>query len=84
MASIRTYHTTGGERRYEVRWREAGRSRSKSHVRLADARREKTEVERRLQLGVHYQARPGSFGDAEREWYGRYQVGLESKGRPRW
>jgi integrase len=50
---------------------------------MEDAKRHKTAVESRLSLGSHYVAAPDTFGAAEKGWYDRYLVGLESKRRPR-
>jgi integrase len=74
MASIRPYRTTSGEKRFEVRWRDArGKSRSKAFSRAASARRFKVDLESRLQLGSLYEARPESFGLFLEGWLRRYE-----------
>lgn len=73
MASIRTYKTSKGELRREVRWRESGRDLSRSFSRLDAAKRFKTDVENRLQLGVLYRARPERLGDFQAGWLDRYE-----------
>lgn len=83
MASIHPYKTTLGEKRYELRWRESGRERSKAHIRLGDARRHKNAVESRERLGTHYVAAPGTFQEAEEEFYDRFVAGFESKRKPK-
>jgi integrase len=74
VASIRRYLTSGGERRWEVRWRDPrGRERCKTFNREGDAKRYRVDVERRQQLGPLYDARPELLGDFERGWFDRYQ-----------
>ena len=74
LASIRPYRTTTGEKRFEVRWRDArGKSRSKAFTRAASARRFKVDLESRLQLGRLYEARPESFGLFLEGWLRRYE-----------
>jgi integrase len=51
--NVRRRDDTG---KFEARWREAGRRRSKSFDRKGDAQRFATEQERRMQLGVDYDA----------------------------
>lgn len=48
----------GGRRRYEVRWREEGRQRSRTFDRRADALAFDAERRRRAQLGAHAPAEP--------------------------
>jgi hypothetical protein len=58
VASIRTYLPAKRQKRWEVRWRDAGgRDRSKAFGREGDAKRFRVEVERRQQLGSLYDAR---------------------------
>jgi integrase len=74
VASVRRRVTRGGERRYEVRWRDAlGRSRSRTFVQQRDALRFKTETERRQQLGQLYQAEPLTFIEFLNAWLERYE-----------
>ncbi len=74
MASIRRYQTARGDRRWEVRWRDArGRDRSKTFNREGDAKRLRVDIERKQQLGVLYDARPELFGEFQRGWFERYQ-----------
>lgn len=74
MASIRRYRTRGGEYRYAVRWREAGREREQAAgPRRADAARLKLEVERRLALGALYDAEPETLGAFLDGWLDRYK-----------
>jgi hypothetical protein len=57
MASIRTYVTSRGKKRWEVRWRDtARRDRSQAFGREGDAKRFRVELERREQLGGLYDA----------------------------
>jgi integrase len=74
MASIRAYETSRGDKRFEVRWRDArGRSRSKAFNRAASARRFKVDLESRLQLGTLYEARPEPFASFLDGWLRRYE-----------
>jgi hypothetical protein len=75
MASIDSYRTSKGERRFEVRYRDArGRSRSRVFKLRGDAQRFKVEVERRQQLGALYDERPQPFGTFLDGWLRRYEV----------
>lgn len=68
-------------KRWEVRWRDAGgRDRSKAFGREGDAKRFRTEVERRQQLGSLYDARRVTLGEFFEGWRERYaqQVRLSS------
>jgi integrase len=56
----------GGRRRYEVRWREGGRQRSRTFDRRADAEAFDAERRRRAQLGAHAPAEPSP--EPLREW----------------
>jgi integrase len=74
VASIRRYLTHGGERRWEVRWRDPrGRQKCKAFAREGDAKRYRVDVERKQQLGPLYDARPELFGEFERGWFERHQ-----------
>src|SRR6266508_624241 len=74
MASIRKKRTGGGERRFEVRWRDGlGADRSKTFTTERDARRFKVDVERRAQLGGLYDAGPVSFAEFVDGWLERYE-----------
>jgi integrase len=84
VASIRSFKTDkGGERRYEVRWREDGQAKSKTLTTQADARHFKTETERRLRMGVLHNDSAKDFGTLEDEFVERYTAGLEGSRRPR-
>jgi integrase len=84
VASIRTYTTGRGERRYEVRFRDGGhRERSRVFSTHRDARAFKLDVERRAQAGTLYLAAPERFGDLASAWLERYQVGTAGRVRPR-
>lgn len=73
MASIRTYSTARRQKRWEVRWRDAGgRDRSKAFGREGDAKRFRVEVERRHQLGSLYDARRVTLGEFFEGWRERY------------
>ncbi len=75
MASIRKRLTRAGERRYEVRWRDAlGRDRCKTFSTERDARRFKTDVERRAQLGMLYYADPVTFAEFVDRWLEHYEA----------
>ncbi len=74
MASVRSYRTARGERRFEVRWRDArGKERSKVFQSAGNARRFKVDLESRLQLGALYEARAESFGVFVDGWLSRYE-----------
>jgi hypothetical protein len=84
MASIRSYRTSKGERRYEVRFRDAqGRERSKAFSARKDAQSFKLDIERKRQAGVLYQAAPEPFGKVAAEWLERYERGAAGHIRPR-
>ena len=75
MASIRKRLTRAGERRYDVRWRDAlGRDRCKTFSAERDARRFKIDVERRAQLGALYQAEPVTFAEFVDQWLENYET----------
>ena len=65
MASIRTHRD-----KYQVRYRVAGRMRSKSFNRLGDARKYANEVEAELARGDYIDPRAGltTFGDYTDRW----------------
>ena len=74
MASVRRKATSSGQRRYEVRWRDAGgRDRCRTFSQLRDAQRFKVEAERRRQLGGLYDAEPEGFGEFLGRWLGWYE-----------
>ena len=76
MASIRSYSTARGERRDEVRYRDAGgRDRSRVFSVRKDAQAFKVDVERRHQAGILYQAPPERFGDVAQAWLERFVIG---------
>jgi integrase len=84
MASIRSYRTAKGERRYEVRFRDAdGRQRSKAFSVRKDADAFRVDVERKRQAGILYQAAPERFHDVARAWLERYERGAAGNVRPR-
>jgi integrase len=84
MASIRSYRTATGDRRYEVRFRDADRrDRSRAFSRHRDAQAFKIEVERRAQSGGFYVAPSARFDDVAREWLSRYENGAAGDVRPR-
>jgi integrase len=83
MASIRSYRTAKGERRYEVRYRNAsGRDRSRAFSTHKDARAFKLDIERRRQAGTLYEAAPERFSRVASAWLERYQVGAAGRTRP--
>jgi integrase len=75
MASIRTYTTKSGERRYAVRWRDsAGRSHFKKVPGpKKNALKVKAQIESRLALGPLYDEPPELFGDFLVGWLERYK-----------
>jgi integrase len=77
MASIRKYRTGGGAKRWEVRWRD-GRRRDKCKTFPAerDAKRFRTEIERKQQLGVLYDAPAETFGEFLDGWLERYETAV--------
>ncbi|MGH3047930.1 MAG: tyrosine-type recombinase/integrase [Gaiellaceae bacterium] len=84
MASIRSYRTSKGERRYEVRFRDGqGHERSKAFSARKDAQAFKLDVERKRQAGILYQAPPARFDEAARSWLERYERGAAGNVRPR-
>ena len=84
MASIRSYRTSRGERRYEVRFRDGqGRERSKAFSARKDAQSFKLDVERKRQAGILYQASPERFGAVAAAWLERYDRGAAGTVRPR-
>jgi integrase len=84
MASISPYKTAKGERRYEVRYRDAeGRNRSRAFSVHKDAQAFKLEVERRRQAGLLYQAPPERFREVSQAWLERFRIGAAGRVRPR-
>jgi integrase len=73
VASIETYMTAKGQKRWEVRWRDAARrDRSKVFGREGDAKRFRVEIERKQQLGALYDARRVTLGEFFDGWCERY------------
>jgi integrase len=84
MASIRTYRTAKGDRRYEVRFRDGhGGEHSRSFSAKRDALAFKLDVERRRQAGALYIARAERFGIVSAEWLRRFERGAAGRVRPR-
>ncbi|HEU5372189.1 MAG TPA: site-specific integrase [Gaiellaceae bacterium] len=84
MASINAYRTANGERRYEVRyWDAGGRHRSRVFSVRKDAQAFKLDVERKRQAGILYQAPPERFGDISAAWLERFVIGAAGRVRPR-
>ena len=84
MASIRSYRTPNGQRRYEVRYRDGdGRQRSRAFSAHKDAEAFKLDVERRHQAGLLYQAASERFSDYSKGWLARYERGAAGRVRPR-
>lgn len=84
MAAIRSYRTRAGERRYEVRFRDAeGKQRSRSFSAAKDARAFKLDIERKRQAGTLYQPPSERFGDCARAWLDRFERGAAGRVRPR-
>lgn len=83
MASVRAYKTGTGGRRYEVRWREDGKARSKTLTTSADAKHFANETERRLRMGGLHADRAETFGVLADSWLERYRAGMEGKRKPR-
>ncbi len=84
MASIRPYRTAKGERRYDVRYRDAdGRDRSRTFSVHKDAQAFKLDVERRRQAGGLYQAAPERFREVSQAWLERFVIGAAGRVRPR-
>ena len=63
----------GGRTRYDVRWREEGRQRSRTFDRKDDAQRFEAGVRRRLQLGAHAPVEPSreTLEEWVRRWWAR-------------
>ena len=84
MASIRSYRTSKGERRYEVRYRDlSGMQHSRSFSAHKDAQAFKLDVERRRQAGSLYVAPSSPFGVVAEEWLERFEHGAAGRVRPR-
>src|SRR5215218_9008105 len=84
MASISSYRTAKGERRYEVRYRDsAGRNRSRAFSVHKDAQAFKLDVERKRQAGILYQAPPERFRQVSQAWLERFVIGAAGRVRPR-
>jgi integrase len=84
MASINSYRTAKGDRRYEVRYRDsAGRNRSRAFSVHKDAQAFKLDVERKRQAGILYQAPPERFRDVSQAWLERFVIGAAGRVRPR-
>lgn len=74
MAHLKT-RTVRGKPRYDVRWREHGRSKQKTFVRKEDANRFKLDIERRAQLGTLYEAEAVTLQEARDSWRSRWMIG---------
>jgi integrase len=73
MASISSYQTQAGERRYVVRFRSAdGRHRGRSFNRKRDAENFRADIIRRKQLGPLYEAEVETLGAFIEGWQERY------------
>lgn len=84
MASISSYRTAKGDRRYEVRYRDpARRNRSRAFSVHKDALAFKLDVERRHQAGILFQAPPERFGEVAQAWLERFVIGAAGRVRPR-
>jgi integrase len=84
MASISSYRTAKGDRRYEVRyWDAVGRNRSRAFSVHKEALAFKLDVERRRQAGILFQAPPESFGEVAQAWLERFVIGAAGRVRPR-
>jgi integrase len=59
--SIQKRHSPCGNKTYVVRWRAKGQERSKSFVRLADARRFNTEIHQSLETATYVDPRAGTM-----------------------
>lgn len=77
MTYLRRRKTDNGPR-FDVCWRENGRSRSRTFTFRKDAERFSVEVERRLQLGTLYEAPPITLAAARESWRERWQIGKAS------
>ena len=74
MTYVRRRKTEHGPR-FDVCWREHGRSRSRTFTFRKDAERFSIEVERRLQLGTLYEAPPITLAAARKSWRERWRIG---------
>lgn len=74
MAHLKT-RTVRGERRYDVCWREHGKSKSKTFMRRADAEKYRLDVARRAQLGTLYEAETVTVQAARDDWRSRWMLG---------
>jgi hypothetical protein len=74
MAQVRRRITDSGPR-FDVCWREHGRTRSRTFGLRKDAERFRVEVERRLQLGELYEAPPITLAAARASWKERWRIG---------
>ncbi len=84
MTWIRPYRTANGERRYDVRYRDAnGREQSRTFSVHKDAQAFKLDVDRRRQSGGLYQAAPERFGEVSQAWLERFVIGAAGRVRPR-
>lgn len=84
MASINSYKTAAGARRYEIRYRDSGgHNRSRAFSAHKDALAFKLDVERRRQAGGLYQASPERFGHVSEAWLQRFTIGAAGDVRPR-
>ena len=84
MASIHAHHTASGQRRYEVRYRDAGgHNRARTFSVHKDAQAFKVDVERRRQAGALYQEAPERFGEVAQAWLERFVIGAAGRVRPR-
>jgi integrase len=64
--------------RFDVCWREHGRTRSRTFGLRKDAERFRVEVQRRLQLGELYEAPPITLAAARASWKERWRIGKAS------
>jgi hypothetical protein len=83
MASIRSYRTSKGKRRYKVRYRDrAGKQRSRAFSTHRDAQAFKLDVERKRQLGKprsHKVEGRRLFNEAEiARWLEQHRKGVRS------
>src|SRR5579884_1703804 len=84
MASINSYRTAKGEKRYEVRyWDAAGKHRSRAVSVHKDLQAFKLDVERKRQAGILYQAPAERLGDIAHAWLERFRIGAAGRVRPR-
>lgn len=77
MAHNKT-RTVHGEKRYDVCWREHGKSRSRTFTKRADRDRFKVEIERKAQLGTLYEAPPVTVLEAKESWLERWELGVSA------